>query len=71
MKTIVALLGFLLMAGCTTVTIDPVSSWEGHYYTESEVQAAIENMKLNKNQSVWILSDSTLMRVLKNNRKAK
>ena len=59
----------LLAAGCVSIAVDPVHQWEGHYYTAEEVKAAVESLSLHKGESVWILSDSTLSRVLKNNRK--
>ena len=59
----------LLATGCVSITVDPVRQWEGHYYTTEEVKAAVESLSLHKGESVWILSDSTLARVLKNNRK--
>lgn len=59
----------LLAAGCISIVVDPVRQWEGHYYTAEEVKVAVESISLHKGESVWILSDSTLARVLKNNRK--
>lgn len=60
---------FFITSGCYTVTIDPIEKWEGHFFSENEALKALDNFKLKKGQSVWILSNSTLSRVLKNNRK--
>lgn len=66
MKKLLAIIGICACAGCQTITVDPVQSWEGHFYTTNEVHQAIQKLELKKGQSVWILSDSTLSRVLKN-----
>lgn len=61
------LLVLFLVAGCfTQVTIDPVKSWEGHYKSTNEFYKATQNIKLGEDESIWVLSDKTLNRVLKN-----
>lgn len=70
MKNTIILLVVLictLTSGCiTSVTVDPVKSWEGHYMTTNDFYQATQNIQLDKNESIWVLSDKTLNRVLKN-----
>lgn len=56
------------MTGCISseIVVEPTRQWEGHFYTTNEVQFATQRMQLNEGESVWILSNSTLKRVLKN-----
>ena len=66
MKYII-LMSLFLVAGCfTTVTVDPVKSWEGHYMNTNDFYNATKNITLDKDETIWILSDKTLNRVLKN-----
>jgi len=67
-RIIMALL-LLKAAGCAhekSIVIDPVQPWEGHFYTAEEFHQKTECLNLSKKQSVWVLSDRTLSRVLKN-----
>lgn len=57
----------LLLAGCMTEPkIETTSSWEGHYYSFDEIKSKIENQQLEEKQSIWLLSNTTLKRLLKN-----
>ena len=58
----------LFLNGCKTddIVIDPVKSWEGHYYTKEEFFSKTSTLTLDKKESVWVLSNRTLKRVLKN-----
>ena len=71
MKYYILALCLLVAAGCTTVTvnIDPVKSWEGHYLTTNDFYKATSDISLEKGESIWVLSDRTLNRVLKNIKK--
>lgn len=62
----------LLLCGCTTpIYVQTTNSWEGHYYSKAEVQEAVQNMNLNKNESVWLISNNTIYQLLKNEGKTK
>lgn len=59
------------MSGCIQLspTIQTTKSYEGHFYNKEDAKAAIESIRvLNNDESIWILSNSTLKRVLKNNK---
>lgn len=59
----------LFFVGC--IQINPViqvtKPYEGHFYNSTDIKAAVEKISLQKDESVWILSNETLKRVLKNN----
>lgn len=62
-----AFLAVCLIAGCIhTTEIQSTKQWEGHYTDVESFKKATENMQLDKNESVWVLSNKTLNRVLKN-----
>lgn len=63
---IAAAAAMIAASGCMTVTVDPTKAWEGRYGTQAEAAAAVEKMQLLDGESVWILSSTTLKRVLKN-----
>lgn len=66
MKYICSML-LILTCGCMhTVEINATKSWEGHYYDVESFKKAVENVQLDKNETIWVLSDRTLNRVLKN-----
>lgn len=57
----------LLFSGCINMTtIDPVKSWEGHFMTVDDFKKATNDITLDDDESIWVLSDRTLNRVLKN-----
>ena len=58
----------ILAAGCInmTVNVDPVKSWEGHYKSTNDFYKATKDIQLENDESIWVLSDKTLNRVLKN-----
>ena len=67
MNRILALSCFLLLYGCaTTPVVEPTKQWEGHYFSKQDAVAAVENIELGKNESIWIVSNSTLKRLLNN-----
>lgn len=56
----------ILTAGCASeLKIEPTSQWEGHYYSFDELQNNINGQKLEDKQSIWLLSNTTLKRLLK------
>ena len=65
MRTL-AIAACLFLAGCITEPkIETTSPWEGHYYSFDELKSKIENQQLEEKQSIWLLSNTTLKRLLK------
>lgn len=58
----------LIFSGCINITHDVqvTKPWEGHFYTVEEFKAATDNMTLEEKESIWVLSDKSLSRALKN-----
>lgn len=58
----------IFTAGCVNVKgdVQTTKSWEGHYYSVEEFKKATENITLNEKESIWVLSDQSLSRALKN-----
>lgn len=56
----------LLVVGCYSTKVETTKQWEGHYFTVDEMHNATKDMTLDKNESIWILSNNTLKRLLKN-----
>lgn len=40
--------------------------WENHYMTAEEFKAGTAGLQLEEGESVWVLSNKTLSRLLKN-----
>ena len=57
-----------LLAGCTVIQpiVQTTRPYEGHFYDKTSVEAAVQSIELQEGESVWILSNGTLKRVLKN-----
>ena len=56
----------LLLAGCMTEPkIETTLPWEGHYYSFEEMKNKTEGQALEEKQSMWLLSNTTLKRLLK------
>ena len=65
------LLGILMAssAGCITAkepVVETTKPWENQYYSVEQFQNGTKDMKLEKGESVWVISNRTLSRVLKN-----
>ena len=65
-KAIAITLAFFV--GCIQIqpTIQTTKTYEGHFYDKTSAEAAIKTAELQKGESIWILSNTTLKRVLKN-----
>ena len=63
---VVVVILMLLSGCCTTLNVSTTRQWEGHYYTTNDFHECTKNITLKKGESVWVLSDSTMIRVLKN-----
>ncbi len=67
MRVIFAIVLAMLLAGCATQpVVEPTEVWEGHFFSTNQVQEAIQKIQLKDKQSVWILSNTTLKRLLTN-----
>ena len=58
----------LLLAGCVTTEpkVESTKEWEGHYYSPNEVVEKAQSMQLEDGESIWMMSNHTLNRLLKN-----
>ena len=56
-------------SGCITPNepiVETTKPWENHYYSVEQFQTGTKDMKLEKGESVWVISNRTLSRVFKN-----
>lgn len=57
----------MLLSGCyTSLNVSTTRQWEGHYFSTNDFYKATSNIQLDKEESIWVLSDRTLNNVLKN-----
>lgn len=57
----------IALTGCAhQASIQTTKQWEGHYKDIETFKMQTESIQLEKGESVWVLSDRTLSRVLKN-----
>ena len=74
MKKIFAIT-MILASGCISVNYEPkievVKPYEGHYMTTNDFYKATSNIQLEEGESVWVLGNRTLKRVLKNVKEGK
>lgn len=67
-KLPIMLLMSILVAGCFSQkdpVIESTKPWEGHYYNVEDARKQLENAQLDKNESIWMMSNNTLKRLLK------
>ena len=60
---------FLLMTLCGCITepkLEATKPWEDHYYTVEYLKKKIDTIQLDKDESIWMMSNHTLNRLLKN-----
>ena len=57
----------VLISGCKSDQIDVLTtkSWEGHYYTVEDFKTKTNDIKLDKKESIWVLSNQSLYYILK------
>ncbi len=67
-ETITFLVFSLVFLGCTSYEpkVEATKQWENHYFTTNDFYNATTNISLEKGESIWVLSNSTLSRLLKN-----
>lgn len=58
-----------MLCGCSITVTPEVSTtqqWENHYMTVDDFKEGTKDITLKDGQSIWVLSNDTLSRVLKN-----
>lgn len=55
-----------ILCGCASakIQLQTTKAWEGHYFTESSFYEATRDIELEKGESIWVLSNQSLKRVL-------
>ena len=66
-KTFIFIFLVFAISGCiTNPTIESTKPWEGHYYSVDELKDKVGTIQLDKDESMWLMSNHTLNRLLKN-----
>lgn len=62
------ILSLCAIYGCmnASINVHTTKSYEGHYMTTNDFYNATKNISLDKDESIWVLSNSTLKQLLKN-----
>lgn len=65
------LIGLLSLNGCinTSPVVQTTNSWEQHYMTTNDFYKGTQNIQLKKGETIWVLSNTTLSKILKDLRK--
>lgn len=58
-------IALLFFTGCQNIEIKTTRSWEGHYFTVDDFKTNTNNIILNEDESIWVISDDTLEHILK------
>ena len=70
MKTkCIAVAACMLLSGCFTQqapVVEPTKKWENHYMTAEQFYEGTKDMQLAEGESIWVMSNKTLARLLKN-----
>ena len=70
MKTkCIAVASCILLSGCFTqqaLVVEPTKKWENHYMTAEKFYEGTKDIQLAEGESIWVLSNKTLARLLKN-----
>lgn len=64
MKTFAFLSFLALFAGCRSITVPIVEPWEGRYQSVEEFRKGTEGIQLGEGQSIWVISNGTMYRIL-------
>lgn len=67
-KTMILIVLASLLCGCVTdkIEVQTTRPWEGHYMTSQTFYMSTTNIVLEKDESIWVLSNRTLNRLLQN-----
>jgi hypothetical protein len=69
--SIICIINIFLCSGCFSINpeVKTVKSWENHYMTVEDFQNKTKDIKLEQGESIWVLSNSSLSRLIKDLRK--
>lgn len=56
----------LFFTGCQNIEIKTTNNWEGRYDNLDTLKEKMNNIILNKNESIWCISNDTLEYLLNN-----
>ena len=63
----ISIILILSFCGCISEPkLESTKPWENHYYSTDEIKNIIQTIQLDKNESIWMISNHTLNRLLKN-----
>ena len=63
---IVAATSAILLIGCVTEPkVESTKPWENHYFTVEDFKQKTSSIQLDKDESIWVLSNHTLNRLLR------
>lgn len=67
-KILICGLLFFGLCGCIhkEINIQVTKPYEGHYFTTNDFYKATKNILLLEDESIWVLSNTTLKQLLKN-----
>lgn len=66
-KSLILVLSCILFPGCISqnnIEVSTTKQWEGHYFSEKDFYQATRDIQLQKGESIWVLSNKSLNRVL-------
>lgn len=70
MNKLLFLTFLVFLTGCINFTIEPkveaTKHWENHYFNVEDFKKSTQNIELSEGESIWVLSNTTLSRLLKN-----
>lgn len=68
MKIVLAAASALILCGCMTKEpqIESTKQWENHYFTVEQFKNGTKDILLDKDETIWVLSNTTLNRLLQN-----
>lgn len=67
MKKTTILCAAMALCGCMSEPkLEATKPWEGHYYTASDIADKAKQIELDEGESIWMMSNYTLKRLLKN-----
>lgn len=63
------ILFFIIVAsclfGCKSIELPTTEPWEGRYSSVEEFKEKTRNIELRSGQSIWVVSNGTMYRILK------
>ena len=65
-RTAIALVAAMSYGCMTQPKVEATKPWEGHCYTVEELRQKTDSIQLDENESIWIMSNFTVNRLLRN-----